>query len=60
MLPMSPVYRYLCNRNGHKIDMARPNRETSNSPDADILFKTLEEWNVYLKNHVSGPDGLLT
>jgi hypothetical protein len=40
--------------------LARPNRETSNSRDADILFKTLEEWNFYLKSNVSGSDGLST
>jgi len=30
--------------------MARPKRETSNSPDGNVL-ETLEEWTDYLKVH---------
>jgi hypothetical protein len=31
--------------------MARPEGETSNSPDIERLFATLVEWAEYLKDH---------
>jgi hypothetical protein len=45
---VSGIIRYLCNRNGHKEDLARPEGQTSNRFEAERLFATLAEWAEYL------------